>query len=121
MSKILLKDIAQARSGDKGNTVNIGLFAPSRELYEIFAQQVTAEKVKEHFQELITGEVIRYEVPTINAFNFILTGALNGGGSRSIWIDSLGKCFGANLLRMEIEVPEDVLKISNQTVNKAGV
>ncbi|PID03860.1 MULTISPECIES: hypothetical protein [unclassified Sporosarcina] len=121
MSKILLRDIAQARSGDKGNTVNIGLFAPSRELYEIFDQQVTAEKVKEHFQELIAGEVIRYEVPTINAYNFILTGALNGGGSRSIRIDSLGKCFGANLLRMEIEVPEDVLKISNQTVNKAGV
>ena len=121
MSKILLKDVAQARSGDKGNTVNIGLFASNEELYKLFEQQVTAEKVKAHFQGLVEGEVIRYEVPTIHAFNFILKGALNGGGSRSIRIDSLGKCFGANLLRMEIEVPEDMLEKLKQTEHKVEV
>ena len=108
MSKILLKDIAQVRSGDKGNTVNIGLFASNRHFYELLAKEVTAEKVKSHFQGLVDGEVIRYEVPTIHAFNFILKEALNGGGSTSILVDNLGKCFSSNLLRMEIEVPENM-------------
>lgn len=121
MSKILLKDIAQARSGDKGNTVNIGLFASDEAFYELFAEQITAEKVKAHFGELVEGEVIRYEVPTINAFNFILKEALNGGGSASIRVDSLGKCFGTNLLRMEIEVPKDMLKNSFNSVDKVEV
>lgn len=108
MSNVLLKEIAQVRSGDKGNTVNIGLFAANEDMYKLFAKQVTADKVKAHFQGLVDGEVIRYEVPTIHAFNFILKDALNGGGSTSIRVDNLGKCFGANLLRMEIEVPEEV-------------
>lgn len=109
MCKVLLNDIAQARSGDKGNTVNIGLFAPDENWYELFFEQITAEKVKAHFQGLVEGEVIRYEVPSIHAFNFILKDALNGGGSTSIRVDNLGKCFGSNLLRMEIEVPEGMV------------
>ena len=108
MSKMLLKDVAQVRSGDKGNTVNIGLFAANEDMYKLFAEQVTADKVKAHFRGLVDGEVIRYEVPAIQAFNFILKEALNGGGSTSIRVDNLGKCFSANLLRMEIEVPEGV-------------
>lgn len=108
MPKILLKDVAHARSGDKGNTVNIGLFASDEDVYHLLATHVTAEQVKKHFQGLVEGEVIRYEVPAISAFNFILKDALNGGGSASIRVDNLGKCFSSNLLRMEIEVPEEV-------------
>lgn len=102
MSKVQLRDIALVRSGDKGNTVNIALFAKDEEMYERFKGQVTAEKVKEHFAGLVTGEVIRYEVPNVLGFNFILKEALDGGGSASLRLDNLGKCFSSNLLRMEI-------------------
>lgn len=104
MYKACLKDIAHARSGDKGNSVNIGLFAKSEEAYEAILTQVTPEKVKGHFGELVKGEVIRYELPNIQAVNFVCYQALNGGGSSSIRLDNLGKCFGANLLRMEVEM-----------------
>lgn len=102
MARVLLKELAHARSGDKGNTVNIGLFPYREEDYQLLKEQVTAEKVKDHFRGLVEGEVVRYEAPNINAFNFVLRGALNGGASRSLRSDNLGKCFGANLLRMEI-------------------
>lgn len=104
MDKVCLKDIAHSRSGDKGNSVNIGLFAQSEEAYEAISIQVTPEKVKEHFGELIEGDVIRYDVPNVQAFNFVCYSALNGGGSSSMRLDNLGKCFGANLLRMEIDM-----------------
>lgn len=103
MSKVLLKDVAFVRSGDKGNTVNIALFAPDAEHYEWFKKQVTEEGVKAHFKGLVKGEVIRYEMPNINALNFILKEALDGGGSASMRVDNLGKCFGSNLLRMAIK------------------
>lgn len=102
MSEVLLKDVALVRSGDKGNTVNIGLFAPDKHHYEWFKEQVTAEKVKAHFKGLVEGEVIRYEMPNIYALNFILKDALGGGGSASMRVDNLGKCFSSNLLRMTI-------------------
>lgn len=103
MPEIMLVELAHARSGDKGNTVNIGLFPYRAEDYRLLEEQVTAERVKQHFQGLVEGEVIRYQVPNLNAFNFVLRGALNGGASRSLRSDNLGKCFGANLLRMVIE------------------
>jgi hypothetical protein len=102
MTSIPLREIAQARSGDKGNTVDISLFAPDEEWYGIFVEQVTAARVKQHFAGLVEGEVIRYEVPNILALKFVCTNALNGGGSSSIRMDNLGKCFGSNLLRMEV-------------------
>jgi len=101
--KVLLKDLARARSGDKGDTVNIGLFPCRPEDYDLLRREVTPERVREHFRGLVDGEVIRYEVPNINAFNFVLKQALNGGASRSLRSDNLGKCFGAALLRMMIE------------------
>ena len=104
MSGVMLVELAHARSGDKGNTVNIGLFPYREEDYRLLEEQVTAERVKQHFQGLVEGEVIRYRVPNINAFNFVLRGALNGGASRSLRSDNLGKCFGANLLRMVIDM-----------------
>ncbi|PLS18665.1 hypothetical protein CVD28_05930 [Bacillus sp. M6-12] len=109
MPKVLLREVAQARSGDKGNMVNIGLFAPTDAIYQTFIQQITTEKVKQHFEGLVEGSVVRYEVPNILALNFICQKALNGGGSSSIRLDNLGKCFGSNLLRMEIEIDDRIL------------
>lgn len=121
MSKVQLKDIAQARCGDKGNKVNIALFAPNDEYYQLLKKQVTSEKVKKHFKGLVEGEVIRYEIRAVHAFNFLCMDALNGGGSTSIRVDNLGKCFSSNLLRMEIEVPEDFLIKSAQITSKSEV
>ena len=106
MHRVRLVELAHARSGDKGNTVNIGLFPYRNEDYELLRGLVTAERVKEHFRGLVEGEVVRYEVPNLHAFNFVLKGALNGGASRSLRSDNLGKCFGAALLRMEIEMDQ---------------
>ncbi len=104
MPRVMLVELAHARSGDKGNTVNIGLFPYREEDYELLKREVTAERVKQHFAGLVEGEVTRYEVPNIHAFNFVLRGALNGGASRSLRSDNLGKCFGANLLRMYVDI-----------------
>lgn len=112
MVTVKLRAFAQARSGDKGNTVNIGLFAPTDALYETLVQEVTSEKVKQHFERLVEGEVQRYLLPNIRALNFVCKEALNGGGSASIRMDNLGKCFGANLLRMEIDIEEQLLEES---------
>ncbi|MED4907615.1 hypothetical protein P9761_05120 [Brevibacillus centrosporus] len=106
MGNVQLREVAFARSGDKGNTVNIGLFAARPEWYEVFVREVTPERVKEHFRGLVEGEVECYLMPNIHAMNFVLRGALAGGGSTSIRMDNLGKCFGSNLLRMEIEADE---------------
>lgn len=104
MPRIRLVELAHARSGDKGNTVNISLFPFKEADYELLRATVTAERVKEHFKGLVDGEVVRYEVRNLHAFNFVLRNALNGGASRSLRSDNLGKCFGASLLRMEIEI-----------------
>ncbi|MCF8563249.1 hypothetical protein LLE49_00630 [Alicyclobacillus tolerans] len=106
MAKVQLREISQTRAGDKGNTVNVALFAPTRKLYQAFLREVTSPRVKEHFRGLVEGDVIRYEVPNLLALNFVLQGALNGGGSLSIRMDNLGKCFGSNLQRMYIEVED---------------
>ncbi len=110
MARVQLRRIAQSRSGDKGNTVNIALFAPTDALYEIFLHQVTAGRVKEHFIGLVQGEVTRYLLPNVLGLNFVCKEALGGGGSATMRMDNLGKCFGSNLLRMEIEVPDELLR-----------
>lgn len=108
MKKIQLKDIAHARSGDKGNIVNIGVFAKKSEYYPYLLEQLTAEKVKHFFQGLVLGEVTRYELPNVEGLNFVCTEALDGGGSSSMRVDNLGKCFGSNILRLEIEIHEEL-------------
>jgi hypothetical protein len=108
MPIVMLKDIAHARSGDKGNTVNIAVFAKRDEYYSCLIEQLTAEKVKKFFAGLVHGEVTRYELPNISALNFVCKEALDGGGSSSMRIDNLGKCFGSNILRFQIEVPENL-------------
>ncbi len=99
-----LVELAHARSGDKGDIADISLFAPDLEIYDLLAREVTAERVKKHFAGIITGNVERFEVPNVLALKFILHGALDGGASRSLRSDALGKSLSSALLRMEIEV-----------------
>lgn len=109
MAQVQLRNISQARSGDKGNDVNIALFAPNEQIYNLFLREVTPERVKNHFKGLVEGEVVRYEVPNILALNFVCREALNGGGSASIRLDNLGKTFSSNLQRMFIDADEEIL------------
>ena len=99
-----LVELAHARSGDKGDIADISLFAPDLEIYDLLAREVTAVRVKKHFEGIITGSVERFEVPNVLALKFVLHGALDGGASRSLRSDSLGKSLSSALLRMEIEV-----------------
>jgi hypothetical protein len=103
--KIQLRQIAHARSGDKGDDANIGLVALKPEHYAVLVREVTAERVKQHFAGICRGDVERYELPNLNALNFVLHHALDGGGLVSLRMDSQGKTYGAALLRMEINVP----------------
>ncbi|MDE3165648.1 MAG: hypothetical protein KGN36_07580 [Acidobacteriota bacterium] len=102
--KVRLGEIAHTRSGDKGDTCNIGVIAREERLYPVLAREVTAERVKRHFGGMVTGEVERFELPNLGALNFLLHGALGGGGTVSLRTDAQGKTFGAALLNLEIEV-----------------
>ena len=106
--KVQLKDVAHARSGDKGNTSDIALFAWQDNWYQVLAELVTVERVKEHFTGICHGPVTRYEVPNVHALKFVLEDALGGGGPSSVRIDNLGKSLGAALLRMWIDVPDEM-------------
>lgn len=99
-----LVELAHARSGDKGDKADISLFAPDLQTYELLAREVTAERVRVHFAAMISGRVERFEVPNVLALKFVLYGALNGGASRSLRSDALGKSLASALLRMEIDV-----------------
>ncbi len=102
--KIQLRCIAHARSGDKGDTANVGLIALKPAYYAILAEHVTADRVKKHFAGICLGEVERFELPNLGALNFLLHESLDGGGTLSLKADAQGKTYGAALLRMEIEV-----------------
>ena len=104
--RIRLVDIAHARSGDKGDTANVGLIAADPRWYPIIEQHVTRERVAEHFAGLIEGDVVRFELPNLGALNFLLHGALDGGGTLSLKTDAQGKVFSTALLRMTIDVPD---------------
>jgi hypothetical protein len=104
--RVKLGQIAHARSGDKGDASNVGLIAQTPELYPVIREQVTAERVKEHFREVCRGPVQRYELPNLLALNFILHDSLGGGGTESLKNDAQGKTHAQGLLQMEIEVPE---------------
>ncbi|HYW05587.1 MAG TPA: hypothetical protein VE913_15950 [Longimicrobium sp.] len=108
MPKIQLLSLAHARSGDKGDTANVGLIALRPEFYPHLVREVTAERVKEHFTGIVHGEVERFELPNLEALNFLLHNALGGGGTVSLKTDAQGKVLSTALLRMEIEVPEEV-------------
>lgn len=101
---VRLVDIAHARSGDKGDTANVGLIANDPKNYSLLVQHVTAARVARHFKGMITGPVERFELPNLHALNFLLHGALDGGGTTSLKTDAQGKVFSTALLRMEIKV-----------------
>jgi hypothetical protein len=107
--KIPLSQIAHGRSGDKGDTANIGIIAFNPRHYRVLVRTVTTERVKAHFGSLVSGEVIRYELPNLGALNFLLHESLGGGGTLSLRSDAQGKTFSSALLRMEIEVDEHEL------------
>ena len=104
--KVRLLDIAHARSGDKGDTANVGLIALRPEWYPVLERHVTMERAATHFVGVITGGVQRYELPNLGALNFLLHGALDGGGTLSLKTDAQGKVFSTAMLRMVIDVPD---------------
>ena len=107
--RIRLADVAQARSGDKGDLANVALFAPTAAMYGALLREVTSERVQQLFGRFVKGGVDRYEVPNVRALNFVLHQALDGGAARSLRSDPLGKSYGSLMLRMEIDVEEDEL------------
>jgi hypothetical protein len=105
--RIQLTKLAHARSGDKGDTANIGLIALKDEYYPLLVREVTASRVKEHFTGICKGEVERFELPNLSALNFLLHESLGGGGTLSLMTDAQGKTFSTALLRMEINIDDD--------------
>ncbi len=108
--QIQLVKLAHARSGDKGDTANVGLIALRDEFYPILVREVTAERVKNHFTGIVHGNVERFELPNLGALNFLLHESLGGGGTLSLMTDAQGKTFSTALLRMKIEISDDEQK-----------
>jgi hypothetical protein len=104
--KVRLLDIAHARSGDKGDTANVGVIALEPRWYSVLDRYVTRDRVADHFRGMITGGVDRFELPNLGALNFLLHGALDGGGTLSLKTDAQGKVYSTALLRMVIDVPD---------------
>ena len=105
--KVRLVDIAHARSGDKGDTANVGVIALRPEWYPLLARELTLDRVKRHFHGVIEGGVERFELPNLNALNFLLHGALGGGGTLSLKTDAQGKVYSTALLRLVLDVSDD--------------
>lgn len=101
-----LRELAHSRAGDKGDTSNLSLIAYDDRHYEHLRRHATAEAVRAHLAGLISGSVVRYELPSLAAFNFVITGALGGGVTRSLALDAHGKSFSSALLELEIPDPE---------------
>jgi len=111
--KVRLVDIAHARSGDKGDTANVGVIALRPEWYPLLERELTRERVAQHFAGIITGDVERFELPNLSALNFLLHGALGGGGTLSLKTDAQGKVYSTALLRMTLDVPDaDAAKLA---------
>ncbi len=107
MKEVALARIAHGRSGDKGDTLNCGIIARRPEYYAVIAEQVSADRVKEHFGVFCKGSVRRYDLPKIHAFNFVLSHALGGGGTASLRIDPQGKTYAAALMRIKVRIPDE--------------
>lgn len=107
--RVPLGNIAYARSGDKGNSANIGVIAYTPEGFEVLRQRLTAEAVQHFFAPLSPSKVIRYELPNLGALNFVLEGVLAGGGSRSLRLDAQGKALGQAILDLQVTIPLNLL------------
>ncbi|MDP2481549.1 MAG: hypothetical protein Q8W51_04130 [Candidatus Palauibacterales bacterium] len=108
--KVQLREVAFARSGDKGDTANVGVIAMTDSVYPILVKEVRADRVKEHFRGVCRGEVERFELPNLGALNFLLHESLGGGGTVSLMLDAQGKTFSTAMLRLEVEVPDEVVE-----------
>lgn len=111
MPTVKLLKIAHGRSGDKGNGSNVGIIARHPEIYPFLKENLTASRVKEHMKHVCKGDVERYELPNIGALNFMLNKSLGGGGTVSLKLDAQGKTHASQVLRMDIDVPEELLKL----------
>lgn len=116
MVKVRLLDIAHTRSGDKGDMANCGVIALKPEWYDVLVNELTAERVREHFGALISGRVDRFELPNLNALNFLLHGALDGGGTLSLKTDAQGKVVSTAMLRMVLTLPAIVASVRSMPV-----
>ena len=105
--RVRLMDIAHARSGDEGDTANVGVIALQSRWYDVIVRHLTRERVAAHFDGLIEGGVDRYELPNLGALNFLLHGALDGGGTLSLKTDAQGKVYSTALLRLVLDIPDD--------------
>jgi len=106
MPRLPLRELCGYRAGDKGDIANVAIFADDDETFALITREVTAERVKAHFGTMVLGRVDRYEAPNVRALNFVMQGALGGGGPRTLRADNLGKTLGGALVRMEIDVPD---------------
>ncbi|MBO6584692.1 MAG: hypothetical protein JJ953_01165 [Gracilimonas sp.] len=111
MPTVKLLKIAHGRSGDKGNGSNVGIIARHPDIYPFLKETLTADRVKNHMKNVCKGEVERYELPNIGALNFILNESLGGGGTVSLKLDAQGKTHASQVLRMDVDVPEDLLEL----------
>jgi hypothetical protein len=108
VARLALRELCGYRAGDKGDIANVAIFADDDETYALIVLEVTAARVKELFGEMVLGRVDRYEAANVRALNFVMQGALGGGGPRTLRADSLGKTLGGALVRLEIDVPESM-------------
>ena len=108
MKRFYLRELAHARSGDKGDTCNIGVIAYEPHYYPLLLRTLTPERVKDHFRGIVKGKVTRYELPKVHAVNLVMENALGGGVTRSLSLDPHGKSYSAAILTMPVEVPEDI-------------
>jgi hypothetical protein len=108
MARLALRELCGYRAGDKGDIANVAIFADDDDTYALIVREATAARVKEHFGAMVRGRVDRYEAANVRALNFVMLGALGGGGPRTLRADSLGKALGGALVRMEIDVPDEM-------------
>jgi hypothetical protein len=112
MPRLQLLHLAHARSGDKGDTANVGVIALRPEFYPVLVEQLTTERVKTHFEGIVHGDVERFELPNLEALNFLLHNALGGGGTVSLKTDAQGKVLSTAILRMEVDVSDDIARLA---------
>jgi hypothetical protein len=111
MKRVKLLELAHARSGDKGDTANVGVIALRPEFYPVLVEQLTSERVKAHFEGICLGDVERFELPNLEAINFLLHNSLGGGGTVSLKTDAQGKTLSTAILRMEVDVPDEIASL----------
>lgn len=104
--QIPLRDLAYARSGDKGDIVNIGVMAKDDKSYALLKQHLTPDRVKEHFAGIVKGDIVRYEMDNLSSLEFVMRNALGGGATRTLMMDQTGKAYGPNLLRLVLNIKD---------------